>query len=140
MDSSREKYPNVIVDTNIIVSAFLSSKEDTATVLVLKRIYKREVNIYYSDEILDEYIDVLNREKFKFDKSEIKTFIDFVIKHGHKEKPKEIKESLIDIKDKPFYELVEFLKDKKAILVTGNIKHFPKKDYIVTPNDYIISF
>lgn len=138
MDNNKEKNPNIIVDTNVIVSAFLSSKEDTATVLVLKRIYKREVNLCYSQEILNEYIDVLNRDKFRFNKNEIKKFIDFVVKNCHKEKPKEIEEKLIDVKDKPFYELVEFMQSKKAILVTGNIKHFPVKDYIVTPNDFML--
>lgn len=49
-----------------------------------------------------------------------------------------IEEKLIDVKDKPFYELVEFMQSKKAILVTGNTKHFPVKDYIVTPNDFML--
>ena len=137
MHSIEPKFTNIILDTNVIVSAFLSSKEDASTVLVLKKIYKHEINMFYSSEILLEYKDVLNRDKFQFDKLEIKKFIDFVIKNCYKEEAIHLTEQIPDEKDRPFYELVEFLQNKKAILVTGNIKHFPNKDYIMTPNDYI---
>ena len=137
MHSIEPKYANIILDTNVIVSAFLSSKEDASTVLVLKKLYKHEINMFYSSEILVEYKDVLNRDKFQFDKLEIKKFIEFVIQNCYKEEAIHLIEQIPDEKDRPFYELVEFLQNKKAILVTGNIKHFPHKDYIMTPNDYI---
>jgi len=39
-----------------------------------------------------------------------------------------------DPKDKVFYEIVmEKRKTEDAYLVTGNIKHFPAKPFIVTP-------
>ena len=71
MDSNIQ---NVVIDTNVIVSAFLSSHDDVATVLVLNKLYKNVIRLYYSKEILVEYKDVLNREKFKFDKREINRF------------------------------------------------------------------
>ena len=50
---------------------------------------------------------------------------------------------LPDPKDRVFYEVVmEERKDEDAYLVTGNIKHFPIKPFIVTPRqmlDIIIS-
>ena len=70
---------NVVIDTNVIVSAFLSSHEDASTVLVLKKLYKKEILLYYSKKILEEYKDVLNRKKFGFDKKEINRFINFIL-------------------------------------------------------------
>ena len=39
---------------------------------------------------------------------------------------------LPDMKDLPFYEVVMEKRTKDAYLVTGNLKHFPVKPFIVT--------
>ena len=59
----------VVIDTNVLVSALLSSNKEAATVQLLRCLYKREIIPVYSDD---------------------------------------------------------------AYLVTGNLKHFPKRTYIVT--------
>ena len=47
-------------------------------------------------------------------------------------------EILPDMKDLPFYEVVmEKRRDDDAYLVTGNIRHFPAKTFIVTPNEML---
>lgn len=51
--------------------------------------------------------------------------------------PNSTKETLIDMKDLPFYEVVLEIKDKQGYLVTGNIKHFPNEPYIVTANQLL---
>lgn len=56
----------VVIDTNIIVSAFLSSKDDSATVQVMEKVFRQEVTPIYSKEIFAEYTNVLNRPKFHF--------------------------------------------------------------------------
>ena len=84
---------NVVIDTNVIVSAFLSSHDDVATVLVLNKLYKNEIRLYYSKEVLVEYKDVLNREKFKFDKREINRFINYVLEKGIVIEPEKIFQS-----------------------------------------------
>ena len=85
---------NVVIDTNVIVSAFLSSHEDVATVLVLNKLYKNEIVLYYSKEVLLEYKDVLNREKFGFEKKEINKFINYVLEKGKEIEPAKINEEL----------------------------------------------
>lgn len=55
---------NIIYDTNVIISSLLSGNEDSATVKALDYFYDDKVNLVYSSEIMDEYIDVLNRETF----------------------------------------------------------------------------
>ena len=131
------KIQNIVIDTNVIVSAFLSSHEDVATVLVLGKLYNDEVTLYYSKEILMEYKDVLNRKKFAFEKKEINKFINYVLKKGKEIEPTKINEKLIDKKDLPFYELIMDDKIDNAQLITGNIKHFPIHTNIITPSQFM---
>ena len=42
-----------------------------------------------------------------------------------------------DMKDVPFYEVVLEKRNDNAYLVTGNIKHFPKEPFIVTPRELL---
>ena len=45
--------------------------------------------------------------------------------------------TLPDMKDLPFYEVVLEKRNDEAYLVTGNIKHFPAKPFIVTPRELL---
>lgn len=45
--------------------------------------------------------------------------------------------ALPDMKDVPFYEVVLEKRDDNAYLVTGNIKHFPKEPFVVTPRELL---
>ena len=45
--------------------------------------------------------------------------------------------TLPDMKDVPFYEVVLEKRDDNPYLVTGNIKHFPKEPFIVTPRELL---
>lgn len=128
----------VVIDTNVIVSAFLFSKQELATVLVLEALYSGKIKIVYSDEIIAEYEDVLNRDKFKLDKDDIEKFIGFVVYKGIKKESKNTGVILIDAKDQPFYDLKNVLAD--TILVTGNIKHFPNDKLIMSPKDFINNY
>ena len=46
MDSNKN-IQNVVIDTNVIVSAFLSSHKDVATVLVLNKLYREEILLHH---------------------------------------------------------------------------------------------
>ena len=83
------------------------SKDTTSpTVKVLELLFNNRVNLFYSQEVLKEYIDVLSREKFKFEKELIDYVIQAIVVKGNVINPDRIEIDLIDIKDKPFYELV----------------------------------
>ena len=116
---------------------FLAANEESPAVKVLDYFYDKKVKLIYSDEIIEEYIDVLNRKKFDFDKSIIKEFIELIRNNGIKLNPNNIREYDFDIKDKPFYELVldKSINNKK--LVTGNTKHFPSDANIITPKELV---
>lgn len=46
-------------------------------------------------------------------------------------------EILVDMDDLVFYEIVMEKRDDNAYLITGNTRHFPKRDFIVTPSEMI---
>ena len=58
-------------------------------------------------------------------------------KYGEMIIPAPTGEILPDMKDLPFYEVVMEKQPDDAYLVTGNIKHFPKKPFIVTANEFL---
>ena len=132
----KDKY-NVVIDTNVLVSAILSKESDSPVVKVLNLLFANEIQLFYNDDIMNEYKDVLHRKKFNFDTSLIKYIIDTIEENGIKVIAKKIDIELMDEKDKPFYELVmdESIKDGK--LITGNIRHFPSHTKIVTPREFI---
>ena len=55
-----------VIDTNVLVSALLSRHPDAATVQVVSAISKSAFRPLYNKEILAEYREVLNRQKFTF--------------------------------------------------------------------------
>ena len=126
-----------VIDTNVLVSAMLSSKEDAATVQVISRMLRGEIIPIYSNAITEEYRNVLCRRKFGFEEKLIDYLIASVEKYGILVDPSPSGIMLPDMKDIPFYEVVLEKRVDGAYLVTGNIKHFPKKPFVVTPRELL---
>lgn len=122
-----------VIDTNVLISALLSSKDDSATVQVLEKMICGEIIPVYSNVIIKEYREVLSRKKFGFSGDSIEYLLSAVEKYGILVDPSPSSITLPDMKDLPFYEAVLEKQEDNAYLVTGNIKHFPKEPYIVTP-------
>ena len=121
-----------VIDTNILVSAMLSCHDDSATVQIVSRMIRGEIIPVYNNEILNEYNDVLSRKKFKFSPDLIQYILSAVHVYGINVIPDPTGAILPDMKDLPFYEVVYKKKDDGAYLITGNLKHFPVKPFIVT--------
>ena len=126
-----------VIDTNVLVSALLSSKDDTATVQVLSKVIIGEIIPVYSNLITKEYREVLARKKFGFSGDLIEYLMSAIEKYGILVDPSPSGIILPDMKDVPFYEVVLEKRAHNAYLVTGNIKHFPKKPFIVTPRELL---
>jgi predicted nucleic acid-binding protein len=71
-----------VVDTNVIVSALLSKKDDAATVQVFRAMLEGQFIPLYHEEILTEYEDVLRRPKFHLSEDMIRTVISSVKRYG----------------------------------------------------------
>lgn len=127
----------VVIDTNVLISALLSKHSDAATVQVLNAVFDGTIIPVFNDEILAEYDNVLHRPKFKFLDANIQLLLDTIKTYGVFAKQLITNEILPDPKDLVFYEVVMAKQDENAYLVTGNSKHFPKKPFIVTPNELL---
>ena len=121
-----------VIDTNILVSALLSNRADAATVQVIGRMIAGEIIPIYSDQIMREYQEVLNRKKFRFEPEMIRYILSALEKYGVGIEPSATGVILPDMKDLPFYEVVMEKREEDAYLVTGNLKHFQSEPYIVT--------
>jgi len=126
-----------VVATNVIVAALLSKKNDTATVQVFRAMLDGRIIPLYHEDILAEYDEVMHREKFHLKEETVQKFLDAVRQFGVEVFPKPTGEILIDMDDLVFYEVAMEKRDEDAYLVTGNQKHYPIKDFIVTPAEMV---
>ncbi len=130
----------VVIDTNVLVSALLSSHDDAATVQVVGKLFSGEVIPLFSEEILKEYNEVLRRKKFHFTEHTVCVLINVIEKYGELLLPTPTGEVLPDMKDLPFYEVVMDKQNDNAYLITGNMRHFPNKPFIVTAKEFLDIF
>ncbi len=126
-----------VIDTNVLVSALLSSHDDAATVQIINKIYDGIIIPVFSNEILAEYNQVLRRKKFHFSEELVCTLLDSITSLGELISPSPSGEILPDMKDLPFYEVVLEKQDDDAYLITGNIKHFPTMPFVVTAREFL---
>lgn len=124
-----------VFDTNILVSAMISRRPDSAVVLAFETLLSGEVTPLYNDEIIQEYTDVLHREKFHLPKSLVEAVICQIKTNGIATERIVTNEVFPDSSDAVFYEVA--LSKGDTFLVTGNIRHFPKKHIVVTPAEFL---
>ena len=126
-----------VVDTNVLVSAML--KIQSIPGQIANEALLGDLIPLLSDEILAEYREVLARPKFKFNQDNVEMLIEGIIDRGIFMDAVPIDELLPDPKDIVFYGVVMggHTQLDEAYLVTGNIKHFPVKPYIVTPKEML---
>lgn len=122
-----------VIDTNVFISALLSKRADTATVRVLDAMLDGKIVPLYHENILAEYEEVLHRSKFHFKEETIQIVINAIKQYGVEVFSQPTGEILIDLDDLIFYEVAMEKRDDDAYLVTRNQKHYPIKDFIVTP-------
>lgn len=126
-----------VIDTNVLVSAML--KFQSVPGKIAYEALLGDLIPLLSEEIIAEYREVLARPKFKFDQNNVEILIDGIVDRGIFVDAVPVEEMIPDPKDIVFYEVVmEGRKEHDdTYLVTGNIKHFPAKSYIVTPKEML---
>ncbi|MCH5229788.1 MAG: putative toxin-antitoxin system toxin component, PIN family [Muribaculaceae bacterium] len=121
-----------VIDTNVLVSALLTSTSSSNPFIILNAIYNKRIVPIFNDIILSEYREVLMRPKFHLSLKQVELVLNFLVSNGISIVP--VKEETIyfpDPKDIVFYEVRMAVDD--SYLVTGNQKHFPNKPFVVTP-------
>ena len=120
-----------VIDTNVLVSGLWTHDSESPTKRILLALLSNEFVFLQNDLIIAEYIDVLNREKFDFDKNEVARLIEHIKRSGKVISPEHAAEIFPDPDDRVFYEVA--LADPDSRLVTGNLKHYPTSPIVVTP-------
>jgi len=123
----------VVADTNIVVSAALSPLGKSAQILDM--IFDRKIQVYYNAAILAEYEDVLSRPRFNFSSDKKIHFIEGIKRVGVLTETSISDVSLPDESDRVFYDTA---KARGAILITGNVRHYPNDAFILTPAEFIL--
>ena len=122
-----------VIDTNVLVSSFISKNTNSPTVRIIKAIIEGVFTPVYSDDILSEYEEVLGRGRFKLDPAAISILIQRIKEIGEVVSPIVSEEDFPDPDDKVFF-CTALAGD--AQLVTGNIKHYPTAELVVTPAQF----
>lgn len=127
----------VVIDTNIIVSGFLSPFSPSGK--IVRMIASGELELCHDSRILSEYKEVLLRPKFSFDVNRINDLLIQIESCGFTAGALPLKKALPDKSDEPFLEVA--LTGKARCLVTGNIIHYPVSGRhgmtVVTPKEFL---
>jgi putative PIN family toxin of toxin-antitoxin system len=132
----------IVVDTNVVVSAFLKPYSNPALILAL--IAQQEVNLCLSKNILTEYQGVFSYQKFKdLNQDKVKIFLSQIERDAVWIEPQLTVNILKDDpEDNKFLECA--LSAKADFLVTGNTKHFPLHSFyhtrIATPAEFLLYY
>ena len=123
-----------VIDTNVLVSAML--KWTSVPGSIIEFAFSGVIIPVLNERIIAEYREVLMRKKFHFTIEIVDDVIQSLEDQGEYIDTEKTDYELPDPKDVVFYAIVmEKRKKDEAYLVTGNIKHFPKEPYVVTPKE-----
>ena len=127
----------VVLDANVVVSGIL--KPHSKGAIILRLVTDGVIQLAYDLRILSEYRDVLRRPKFSFSKETIEAFLDQVEQEGVLVLAKPLKRHLPDPDDEPFLEVA--LSGGAKSIVTGNKRHFPRKNClgvkVLSPGEFL---
>ena len=125
-----------VIDTNVIVSSIL--KRESNPGLVVDYVTAGIIIPLLNKEIINEYFEVLTRNKFNFDDITITNTINVIKKNAIYLEKEQTIEDFIDKYDIVFFEIVLSARSTMdAYLIAGNMKHYPIRSYVVTPTQML---
>lgn len=125
-----------VIDTNVLVSALLKSESVPGKLMDL--VFDGDLIPVINEEILSEYMAVLSRKKFSFPVAIINAVLEGF--RARAVSAEQLKTDFLfpDPKDAVFFEVtMAARKSESTFLVTGNLKHFPKKPFVVSPREML---
>lgn len=126
-----------VIDTNVLVSALLNMDSNPGRVLI--SVLNGETVPFMNAEIMAEYRAVLARKKFQFPADLVDVILKRISACGVIVSPSsEEFPEVGDPKDRCFYAVTMSGREAgDTMLVTGNIRHFPQKPFVVTPAQFV---
>ena len=123
---------NIVLDTSVLVSAIWSPGRNAGD--IVNAVFARRFTVCYDYRILDEYDRVLHYKKFPSTEWEINSILEPLIKNGISVIADPLTQvSFTNETDRKFYEVAKFC---HALLITGNGKHYPQENDILTMSDF----
>lgn len=129
----------IILDTNVIISALIQRRYPYF--IVFNHAFENLIEVCLSNELLEEYLDVIHRPKFAKYPDFLKN-AELVLTHLDKKAEKYIPSKKVnEIKDEDDNMILELALEAKAnFIITGNTNDFTMPDFegtkIVTPKEY----
>ena len=129
----------VVLDTNVVVSGLLSPSGPPGRIVDL--VTHDLIQLIYSDEILSEYTEVLHRPQLKLSKDLVDVFLADIRRRDMVVAAAPWPVEVPDPTDAVFLEVAAA---GDAVLVTGNLKHYPASIRlgveVLTPRVYVDRF
>lgn len=110
-----------VLDTNVLISGLLTPGGVCRRILDLA--FRRVVRLCVDERILQEYETVLPRPLFEFDPEDLAATLELMRTAADFVASEPLGVDLPHASDRPFLEVAH---DANAILVTGNLRDFPK--------------
>jgi uncharacterized protein len=129
----------IIIDTNVLISALI--QKNYPNFIIYNYVLDNLVEVCISDELFDEYLEVLNRPKF-YKYPDFISKAEFVLAQLETKATKFYPTKRFDvIADNPDNRLLELAVVSKAdFIITGNTTDFTMTEFqgtrIVTPKEY----
>jgi putative PIN family toxin of toxin-antitoxin system len=127
--------PRIVLDTNILVSALLSPFGAPAKVVDM--MISRKIIACYDGRIIAEYHQVLARPRFRFNPARVRHILEAVMDNGMAFSGKLLSFHLPDPDDACFAQISEAA---DAVLVTGNLRHYPDFPRALSVQDFLSTF
>lgn len=128
-----------VLDSNVVVSAVLTPHGPCARILDV--LLAGGFELCADDRVLEEYASVLRRPELDIDAADAEIVMDFFRRVALLVAAPPLAARLPDPDDLPFLEVAAA---REAVLVTGNVRHFPKKACgnvrVLTPRDFLEVF
>ena len=126
----------VVLDTNVVVSGLITVHGVCAQ--IIDRMLAEDFQVCVDGSILAEYASVLARPKLAIPFGVQHDVLEFVRYRSARVNPAPLAAALPDATDLPFLEVAL---EAEAILVTGNLRHFPrcsrKRATVVSPREFL---
>ncbi|MFC1452192.1 putative toxin-antitoxin system toxin component, PIN family [Verrucomicrobiota bacterium] len=113
----------MVLDTNVLVSGLLTPFGTCGE--IVRMLTSSEIVLCADARILLEYDDVLHRPKFAIDPHKVDVVMEYIQNSSEVHATAPLERPLPDEDDHPFLEVA--LSSDAECLVTGNLKHFPKR-------------
>lgn len=126
----------LVLDTNVIVSGLITAQGPCARILDLA--FEGAFEACVDDRLLAEYETVLRRPELRIAVADATLVLAFIRDSAYRVVPSLLDAELPDRDDIPF---IEVAAAADALLVTGNIRHFPPRVRgavtVVTPRELL---